>query len=62
MNNFQTVANQLNSNTNLYVSKVYRIKNDITDNYLSFILNFKQYENVQNAYFVYFEKILLYLV
>ena len=34
----------------------------MADNYLSFILNFKQYENVQNADFVYFEKTLLCLV
>ena len=35
------------------------MKNDVTDNYCFFILNFKQYENAYNASLVYFGKTLL---
>ena len=44
------------SNTNLDLSRVHWIKNDVTDNYFWFILKFKQYENANNVIFVYFEK------
>ena len=40
VNNLQTVAKQINSNTNLELSRVYWIKNNVTDNFLSFVLNF----------------------
>ena len=37
--------------TNLDLSRVHLIRNDGTDNYLSFILNFKQHDNANDANF-----------
>ena len=46
VNNFQAIANQINSKTNLALWKVHWITNDVTDNYLSFILSFKECETL----------------
>ena len=53
VNNLQTVANERNSSTNL---DLLNLKNYVFDNYLSFILNFKQYRHADIANLVYFEK------
>ena len=52
----------MSSHANLYFSRLCWNKNDGTDIYLSFILNFKQYENANDANFVHFEKPLLTVV
>ena len=47
VNNLQTVVKQIYSNTNLEWSMVHWIIDDVTDNYLSFIVNVKQYKKFQ---------------
>ena len=54
--NFQTIGNQINSHKKLILSRAHWIKNDVTDKYLSFVLNFMPHENANNTNFRIFRK------